>query len=174
MPAGSKTASKAVARKAGPARAVRAVPADPDDVPEELRGFYGDGPAPGPNRAARRAAHRAGVVDESLDFTTEEADEVADVPLEKLFSIDGKDYYIPVTFPPGVGLVYLHGVEEGRDIALGRCLKLVLGEKSWNELQAFVMSTKGGGITRGQMGHLLDKVLTKVMGALEDDGEKNG
>lgn len=174
MPAASKTAQKAITRKAGAARAVRAVPADPNDVPDELRDFYSDGPAPGPNRATRRAAQRAGAVEESLDFTTEEADEVADVPMEKLFSINGKDYYIPVTFPPGVGLVYLHGVEEGRDVALGRCLKLVLGERSWNELQAFVMATKGGGITRGQMGQLLDKVLTKVMGALEDDGEKNG
>lgn len=132
--------------------------------PPELANLYG------PPQIGRLG----GADDVSLDFNTPDADAVAEVPLEKLFSINGKDYFIPVEFPPGVSIAYLHGVEEGRDVALGRCLKTVIGEKGWNELAAFVTANNGGGITRAQMGRLLNVVMTKVMGSLEDDGEGNG
>lgn len=148
---------------ASPAKTTRGKRVVRAPEPAELVDFYG------PPRLAASTAD--GV---SLDFTTPDQAAIAKVPLEKLFSINGKDYFIPVEFPPGVSIAYLHGVEEGRDVALGRCLKAVIGEKGWNELAAFVAATNGGGITRDQMRRLLDTVMTKVMGSLEEGGEGNG
>lgn len=151
-------AAKAVAKRAP---APRAVTADPDDVPAELRGFYD---APVLSRGAKGAAEV-----ESLDFATPTLEQRNAVPMEKLFSIDGTDYFIPVEFGPGMGLIYLDGVAEGRDVALGRVLKKALGDTAWNALVAYAPY-----ITGAQMEHLLDVTLRKTLGALEENGEGNG
>lgn len=164
-------AKKAASRKAA-GKAQQALPANPADVPAELVDFYGPPKLSRPRGAGTRGQAPDGV---SLDFTSPTRDEIAEVPLEKLFSIDGRDFFIPVEFPPAFALIYLDGIEEGRDVALGRVLKAAMnanGQRGWDALQEFV---KGGGrISRAQMAHLLDLVSTKIMGAMEDNGEGNG
>jgi len=151
-------AARPAKKAASPARKAVTARPHPDDIPAELRDFYGP-----PN-----LRDDAGEV-ESLDFATPTREQRNAVPLEKLFSIDGVDYFIPVEFGPGMGLIYLDGVAEGRDVALGRVLKKALGDAAWTALVAYAPY-----ITKGQMEHLLNVTLQKTLGALEESGEGNG
>jgi hypothetical protein len=160
----AKTARAAkVAKKA--TRAV-AVPADPDDVPAELRGFYDNSP---PQLSRARGAGTTGPAGSDLDFDTTMEDEP--VPMEKLFSIDGEPYFIPVEFPVGYSIIYMDALDEGRDIAIGRVLKLAMGE-AWTRLVE--LATKRPGLVRPEhLSRIMGVVLQKIMGTIEEAGEGN-
>jgi hypothetical protein len=86
--------------------------------------------------------------------------------MERLFSIDGVPYYIPVEYPPSYAIVYLDALDEGRDVAVGRVIKLAVGE-GWRALVE--LSTKRPDlIPPAQFTALMQKVMNKVMGAVED------
>lgn len=122
-----------------------------ENVPAELRNLYDRG---------------AAEEEVSLDFTTRaNADE--DEPEEErdeLFSIDGVSYTIPVQFGPGVGLIYLDRLDEGRDIALGAILKTVIGKEGWEALMRVAAENR---ITGPQFKAILKKVNDRTMGAVE-------
>jgi hypothetical protein len=123
----------------------------PDDkVPAELRNMYRD----------ERESEEV-----SLDFTTEAGDNEPEEEREKLFSVDGVDYTIPVRFGPGVGVVYLDRLSQGRDVALGGVLKTVMGEEGW---AAFLKLAELNRITLPQLRAILEKVNERTMGAMED------
>jgi hypothetical protein len=138
--------STAVAKKA--TKATRRVPED--RVPAELRGMYRD---------------EAPEEDVSLELVSTKAAAAAGLaaPMEKLFSVDGADYHIPVEFPPGVALMYLDRIEEGRDVATGAILKHVIGSKGWAALL-----TAADVMSREQVRKLMAIVTEKIMGAMED------
>lgn len=164
--ASRKTAAKTVRPRAVQAHAVRDVPVD--DVPEELRGFYGDGP---PKLSRARGG---GTSDgyEPLALSTPTRAERAEVEMEPLFFIDDTEYGIPVTFPPSLALIYLDALDEGRDIAVARVLREAIGKPGWTALITFVR--KGGAIGEQAMGAMMNRVLEKVMGVVNDMGEGNG
>ena len=157
-------AVKAVKKAANPARTTRgpvALPAaDDPDMPPELRDMYGP-----PKLGKARGAGTIGSDDDvSFDFDT--STPAAEVPMERLFSIDGVPYYIPVEYPPSYAIVYLDALDEGRDVAVGRVIKLAVGE-GWRALVE--LSTKRPDlIPPAQFTALMQKVMNKVMGAVED------
>jgi hypothetical protein len=151
--------------KAPAKRAVKRAIAPPE--PPELANMYG---APKLSRA-RGAGTTGEEVETSLDFDTSAP--VADMPMERLFSIDGKAYHIPVEFPPAYGLVYLDALEGGRDVAVGKALKLAIGAQGWKALRD-LCEQRPDVISPAQLAVLMDKVLTKIMGAIEESGEGNG
>lgn len=166
-------ATKAPAKRTGAAKAapaarkrIEAVPAD--NVPAELRGFYDD-----PHANPRDIL--TGIVGEDdgsvLDFRTPTKEDRAAVEVEELFRADGTSYYIPKVFGPGLGLVYLDRAQEGRDIALGAVLKAALGPPGWS---ALIRMARLDAINEDQMNVLLGRVMTKVMGTIEENGEGNG
>lgn len=136
------TTSRAAPRKAA-ATPRKATAGRAPAVPPELRDFY----------------DRIGDDDEvSVDLVTEPDEEVE---TEKLFSIDGREYRIPVEFGPHLGLIYVDSAEKGMDIALGRVLKMAIGEDGWRALVGHKS------LTAPQLRTILNRVMVKVMGALE-------
>lgn len=121
-----------------------------EQVPAELRGLYKD------DVAAEEA---------SLDFTTEATDNEPEVETEKLFSVDGKEYRIPVRFGPGVGLIYLDLIDQGRDVALGAILKSVIGKDGWSALMQLARDNR---ISVAQFKGIITKVQERTMGAVEE------
>jgi hypothetical protein len=165
MPAAKKTAVKAVRPRA-------ARPAPVDDVPEELRGFYDDDPTPAPPRLRRaRGAGTTGGGYQPLELSTKTPRKGRDVELEPLFYLDGEEYGIPAEFPPSLALVYLDAIDEGRDVAAGRVLKMAIGRDGWTALMRYV--TAGGAIGMRDMAAMLNHVMVKVMGTVEGMGEGN-
>lgn len=120
-----------------------------EQVPAELRNMYRD--------------ERDD--DVSLDLTTEATDDEPDVPRDKLFSVDGVDYTIPVQFGPGVGLIYLDLIDQGRDVALGAILKTVIGREGWRALMKLAELNR---ITGAQFKAIITKVNERTLGAVED------
>ncbi len=120
-----------------------------EKVPAELRGFYSD----------KRASESV-----SLNFTTAPTEEEEPVELEELFSIDGKPYMIPVEFGPGVGLIYLDRIAEGRDVALGEVLKAVIGDEGW---QGLLKLAKLNRISLAQLQKIIETVNERTLGAME-------
>lgn len=162
----TKTASKAAPRRAakvidGTAHIVH----DEADLPPELRDMYGP-----PKLSRARGAGTTGPDDSGeLDFDTSKP--VAEQPMEKLFSIDGKQYFIPVEFPVGYSIVYLDALDEGRDIAVGRALKLAVGP-AWEQLRTLARE-RPDLIKPHHLQRIMDIVLNKIMGTLEEAGEGN-
>ena len=117
-------------------------------VPAELRGMYD----------ADKAE------DVSLDFDASEADNEPE-ERDELFRSKGVSYTIPVHFGPGVGLLYLHRIDEGRDVALGYILKTVIGKEGWAALMALAEENR---ITGPQFKAIIKKVNERTMGAVED------
>lgn len=138
-----------------PAKAIKAttktrrVPAE--QVPAELRNLYD---------ADRKAAEEV-----SLDFTSEATGDEEPEEREKLFSLDGTDYTIPVTFGPGIGLIYLDRIDEGRDVALGGVLKTVIGKDGWTALMRLAELDR---ISLPQLKAIISKVQDRTLGAVED------
>jgi len=166
----AKTARKAAKPPAGTGtvRTPRAVPVPVGEEPPELRDFYGDGP---PKLSRPRGAGTTGVdSDLSLDFDTKT--EAPAIPMEKLFSIDDVDYFWPIEFPPAYSLVYLDALEQGRDIAVGKALKLAVGY-GWQAL-INLAETRPDLITDRHLQVLMDRCLTRIMGSIEESGEGNG
>lgn len=150
----------------GPAKvAPVVVRGGPDDVPEELRDFYGP-PKLSRDRGAGTTAADPG------EFNFDTSTPVAKVEVERLFSIDGKPYFIPVEFPPAYGIVYLDALDRGRDVAVAEALKLAIGPKGWTALRDLA-KTRPDLIDPAQFEALMNKVLAKVLGAVEN-GEGNG
>jgi hypothetical protein len=164
--AATKTASKAAPRRA--ARVIDStahVVHDEANLPPELREMYGP-----PKLSRARGAGTTGPDDGiSLHFDTSEPD--AEVPMEELFSIDGEAYYIPVEFPVGYSIIYLDALDQGRDIAIGRILKLAVG-KGWASLVQLA-NDRPQLITPAHLQRIMDIVLSKVMGSVEGAGEGN-
>ena len=117
-------------------------------VPAELLGMYKDDE-----------------VEELLDFTSEATEDEPEIEKDKLFSIDGVDYMIPVRFGPGVGLIYLDLIGEGRDVALAAILKTVIGEQGWKALLRLAEKDR---ITVGQFKGILTKVQERTFGAVQE------
>lgn len=120
-----------------------------DQVPAELRNMYDGG---------------KNADEVSLDF---DANEANDEPEERdeLFRSKGVSYTIPVEFGPGIGLLYLNRIDEGRDVALGYILKTVIGKAGWAALMELAEANR---ITAPQMKAILKKVNDRTMGAVED------
>jgi hypothetical protein len=152
------------AKAANPARMTKAAPrpvpaADDPDMPPELRDMYGP-----PKLSRARGTGTTGSEPEvSFDFDTSAP--AAEVPMERLFSIDGVPYFIPVEFPPSYAIVFLDALDEGRDIAVGRVLKLATGE-GWKAL-VDLAARRPDLIPMAQFSALMEKVMLKVMGAVE-------
>lgn len=119
-----------------------------EQVPAELLGMYKDNE-----------------VEESLDFTTEATENEPEVEKEKLFSVDGVDYLIPVKFGPGIALVYLDLINEGRDVALSAILKTVIGKEGWEALMKLAELNR---ISVGQFKGILTKVQERTFGAVQE------
>jgi len=176
VPSATKTTSaRRPAKKAAPAK--RAAPrvidgtaqvaplpiGSGEELPTELRDFY----AP-PKLSKARGAGTTGPVDtDDLDFDTSVPD--AEMPMERLFSIDGVAYFIPVEFPVGYSMIYLDALDEGRDIAVGRVLKLAVG-KGWTALVDLARE-RPQLITPAHLARIMDIVLNKIMGTIEEAGE---
>lgn len=126
----------------------RAVPAE--RVPAELRDMYKD-------EVADAAAA-------SLDFSSTADPDAPPVEMEKLFSIDGKDYMIPKEFGPSIAILYLDVIDKGRDIALALIMRGVIGPEGWTALVELAAQKK---ITFPQVKALMEIVNVKTMGALE-------
>lgn len=120
-----------------------------DNVPAELRGMY--------DRDNRDE-------EVSLDFTSETTEDEGPEERETLFTVDGVAYTIPVEFGPGVGLIYLDRISEGRDVALGEILKTVIGTKGWAALMVLAEKNR---ITGAQFRAIMKKVSDRTMGAME-------
>lgn len=120
-----------------------------ENVPAELRGMYD---------ADRKTE------DVSLDLTSEATENETPVETEKLFSVDGVEYRIPVEFGPGIGLIYLNRIDEGRDVALGGILKTVIGKEGWAALMKLAEADR---ITGPQLKAIMKKVSDRTMGAVE-------
>lgn len=123
-----------------------------ENVPAELRNLYD-------------ADRRKDEEDVSLDLTTEAGEDEEPVETEKLFSVDGVEYRIPVEFGPGVGLLYLDRISEGRDVALGQILKTVIGEQGWKALLRLAELNR---INAAQLKAIMKKVNDRTLGAVED------
>lgn len=119
-----------------------------DNVPAELRNLY-------------RSSNPEEV---SLDLSTAPTEDEEPEERERLFTVDGKEYTIPVVFGPGVGLLYLDRIGEGRDVALGEILKTVVGEEGW---QALLKLARLNRISMAQMQAIMSKVMERTLGALE-------
>jgi len=136
------TPRRAPVKKAAPARRHTAL----DDVPPELRNFY-------------ETAKAAPTPDGDLDFHTGDADPVE---TEKLFSLDGVEYRVPVEFTPHLAMVFLDAATHDSEwVAVGRLLKSVIGDDGWKALVGFK------GLRPEDLQAVLNKVMVKVMGALE-------
>lgn len=122
-----------------------------EQVPAELRGLYD-------------ADRKKGSEEVSLDFTSEATEDEPEVEKDKLFGLDGVDYMIPVHFGPGVGLIYLDRIEEGRDVALGSVLKTVIGVEGWGALMKLAALDR---ISLEQLRAIISKVQERTMGAVE-------
>ena len=137
-----------------PTKAIKATKAtrrvQEENVPAELRNLYD--------------ADRKATEDVSLDLTSEATEDEAPVETEKLFSVDGVEYRIPVEFGPGIGLIYLNRIDEGRDVALGGILKTVIGKEGWAALMKLAESNR---ITGPQLKAIMKKVNDRTMGAVE-------
>jgi hypothetical protein len=87
---------------------------------------------------------------------------VLEVDTEKLFSIDGVEYHVPVEFTPHLALVFLDAAtDDNQWIAVGRLLKSVIGAEGWQALVGFK------GLRPEDLEAVLNRVMVKVMGALE-------
>jgi hypothetical protein len=140
-PAKRTPAKRAPAKKAAAPRHRTAL----DDAPAELRDFY--------------ETAKAADTDGDLDFRS---DQVVEVDTEKLFSIDGVEYRVPVEFTPHLALVFLDAAtDENQWVAIGRLLKSVIGAAGWQALIGFE------GLQPEQLQAVLNRVMVKVMGALE-------
>jgi hypothetical protein len=141
-----------------PAKAIKATKGTrrvaEENVPAELRNLYD---------ADRRSAEEV-----SLDLTSEATEEEEEVPTEKLFSVDGVEYRIPLEFGPGVALVYLDRVGESQDVALGAVLKAVIGEEGWAALLKLAMKNR---ISMAQMKAIMGKVQERTIGAIEESAK---
>lgn len=156
-----KVAPKVQRAIGGTAKAANANAVHPD-----LADFYDP-----PTLTRARGANTTGTeADDMPDFDT--SAEAPAIPMERLFSIDGVPYHIPVEFPPGYSIVYLDALDEGRDVAVGRVLKLAIGQ-GWAALRELAMA-RPDLITPAQLNAIMEKVLRKVMGTLEANGEGNG
>lgn len=122
-----------------------------EQVPAELLNMYKDDVAPE-------------VANASLAFTTVATGDEPEEERDELFSVDGKVYTIPVEFGPGIGLIYLDRIGEGRDVALGGILKAVIGEDGW---AALLMLAAKNRINADQFKALVQKVQDRTMGAVE-------
>jgi len=163
----TKTATKAAPRRAAP-RVIDStahVVHDEANLPPELREMYGP-----PKLSRARGAGTTGPDDGGeLDFDTSQPP--VEQPMEKLFSIDGTEYFIPVEFPVGYSIVYLDALDEGRDIAVGRALKLAVGP-AWEQLRTLARE-RPDLIKPYHLQRIMDIVLNKIMGTLEEAGEGN-
>lgn len=164
--AGTAKAVKAAPRKAAKATQPIPIPAHAFDAdePEELRDLYG------PPVLRRGGAGADGY--EPIELSTPTRQQQRKVPKKPLFYLDGVEYGIPAQFPPALALLYLDGIEEGRDVALGRVLKVAIGTEGWGALMTYVKA--GGDIGEQAMAAMLGYVLQLVMGAIERGGEGNG
>jgi hypothetical protein len=140
--ASTKTASKTIKATRSTRRVAE------ESVPAELRHLY----------------RESNPEEVSLDLTTEATEDEEPEERERLFTVDGKEYTIPVTFGPGVGLLYLDRIGEGRDVALGEILKTVIGEDGW---QALLKLARLNRISVAQMQTIMGKVMERTLGALE-------
>jgi len=164
MAAPTAPARKATKKAGGTAKV--APPANANLLHPDLADFY-SAPALG---TARGAGTTTADPDDDLDFDT--STPAPAIPMERLFAIDGMPYFIPVEFPPGYSIVYLDALDEGRDVAVGRVLKLAIGQ-GWTALKDLAVE-RPDLITPQQLQGIMNKVLKKIMGTLEDNGEKNG
>jgi hypothetical protein len=128
-----KTTGGPAARKKAPA------------VPPEIANFYNTVPA----------AENIG----DLDFTSD-ADE--EIETEKLFSLDGVEYRIPVEFGPHLAMIFIDSAEEGELVAIARVLRDIIGPDGWRALTGFK------GLKPEQLKAVLDRVMIKVMGTIEE------
>jgi hypothetical protein len=177
MAASTGVAKRTPARKTAPRKATPKViegvavgrpqpVVDETDLPPELRDMYGP-----PKLSKARGAGTTGEPEaDSFDFDT--STPVADIAMEKLFSIDGQQYFIPVVFPPSYSIVYLDAVQRGRDVAAGELLKLACGATGWNALVKLARD-RPDLIKPWQLDGIISKILTKVMDTLEENGEGN-
>jgi hypothetical protein len=157
-----KTGAVVVQTARGPVRQV----VDGDDLPAELRDMYGP-----PKLSKARGGGTVAAVDDGDDLNFDTSTPAPEIPMERLFAIDGVPYYVPVEYPPSYAIVYLDGLEEGRDIAVARVLKLAVGE-GWKALRDLA-ERRPDLISPEQFSKLMNKVLTKVMGVVEEAGEGN-
>lgn len=166
-----KAAKKAAARPRAAAPALSGPIVVPtDEIPAELRDFYSSGP---PRLGRARGAGTTGDGGYTpLELTTPTAAERKAVPLEPLFYLDGVEYGIPKEFPPALALLYLDGLDEGRDIAIARVLKVAVGTAGWSALMQYVRA--GGAVGEEALAAMLEHVLKKVLGIIEASGEGNG
>lgn len=121
-----------------------------ENVPAELRGLYD------PDRRSVEGV--------SLALTTEATEDEEPEERDELFSVDGTSYTIPVEFGPGVGLIYLDRISEGRDVALGEILKTVIGKDGWRALLKLAELNR---ISGPQFKAIMAKVQARTMGAVE-------
>ena len=134
------TARKTTGTGRGPRKAAPA-------TPKELEGFY--------DRVSKVDP------DTDLDFVSAPEGE-EEVRTEKLYSLDGVEYRIPVEFGPHMALVFIDAAEAGELVAVGRVLKDIIGPAGWKALVGFK------GLKPEQLSTVLDKVLVKVMGSVEE------
>lgn len=135
-------------------------------LPPELADMYGP-----PKLSRSRGAGTTGEVEElSFDFDTSAKPEP--IEMEKLFSIDGVEYFIPIVFPPAYSVVYLDAVQRGRDVAAGEILRLATGNKGWNALVSLARE-RPDLIQPEQLNGIINRILEKVMDSLEENGEGN-
>lgn len=152
----------------GTARPTPAVPVvDERDLPPELRDMYGP-----PKLTTGRGAGTTTEADDT-DFDFDTSAPVAEVPMERLFSIDGVPYYIPVEFPPAYAIVFLDALSSGagEHVAVSRILKLAIGQ-GWDALVRLA-EQRPDLINPAQFSALMEKVMRKAMGAV-DVMEGNG
>lgn len=156
------TATKTAAKRAPRVRKTAAPAArapQERDVPDELKNFYD-----------QVDAIEADTEDVSLDMVSKtDAERAKTVPREKLFSIDGVEHTIPVSFGPNLALTFIDLVSRpdvGEDVALGRVLRVAMGESSWRALCEFP------DLEAPHLKKILGITFRKVMGAVEAEKGK--
>jgi hypothetical protein len=135
----------------GPAHAVRSDggvdETDLDDLwPEDEQGVSGPDPAP----------------DTAVESSTEPEQIV-------LFSLDGRDYYVPKRIGPNVAMAYMRDIRKrGLEYARAGILERLIGKEGLDALADF------DGLTEEDLDSLMKAVDKHVLGPLERSGKGSG
>jgi hypothetical protein len=82
--------------------------------------------------------------------------------MEHIFSIDGVEYFMPVSVPPAIALRVLEVIElQGEEAASSYVLHEVLGDEAHSALKNCTA------VTSSQLKAIVEVVTTRAMGALE-------
>lgn len=97
---------------------------------------------------------------EPIDFDSRP--KPAEVEKVHLFTLDGKDYFIPERIRPAVGLRYLYDLKtEGEQFAIAGMLFAVLGQETMNALSS------SESVTQDDLKVIMEIVRDRAMGAME-------